>query len=228
MDKSRLEIQPKVWLDHRRAVFLEEHSLLAIADLHLGYAWAHRYNGQMLPLGAGDRLLERLTDLCGYYKPSQFAFLGDIVHQAVPVSALVDDFNKTLKALADSCETRLVIGNHDRKLRTLLGDKSIKFFTSLSAGKFLLLHGNKPPKETDKTIIMGHEHPAIALGDGIKSAKFPSFLISDTVIVLPAFSFWTAGSDPRSHRFMSPIAQKAEFHKAVAICGSKLLPVAFN
>src|SRR6476660_846006 len=86
MDKSRLEIKPKIWLDYRRAIFLEEHSVLAVADLHLGYAWAHRFHGQMLPLGGGDRLLERLTELCGYYKPRQFAFLGDIVHQAVPVA----------------------------------------------------------------------------------------------------------------------------------------------
>src|SRR6185436_14629376 len=71
MDKSRLEIAPKVWLDHRRALYLEGHSVLAVADLHLGYAWAHRYHGQMLPVAAGDRLLERLTALCTYYHPRQ-------------------------------------------------------------------------------------------------------------------------------------------------------------
>ena len=93
MDKSRLEIRPKVWLDYRRAIFLEEHSVLAVADLHLGYAWAHRFHGQMLPLGGGDQLRERLTELCAYYKPRQFAFLGDIVHQAVPVAEIVAEAN---------------------------------------------------------------------------------------------------------------------------------------
>src|SRR6476469_1055836 len=96
MDRSRLEIIPGVWLDHRRAVFFEELQLLAVADLHLGYAWAHRYNGQMLPFGAGDRLTERLLDLCGFYRPQRLVVLGDIVHQTVPVSEVADELQTLL------------------------------------------------------------------------------------------------------------------------------------
>ncbi len=226
MDKSRLEITPKVWLDHRRAVFLEEHSVLAVADLHLGYAWAHRYHGQMLPFGKGDQVRERLADLCAFYQPRQFVLLGDIVHQAVPVAELIDDFNAIVQTLAERCETRLIIGNHDKKLRTLLREKPLEFFSSVSVGTFLLLHGNSVPKERGAaTIIMGHEHPAISLGDGIKGARFPCFLVSERLLILPAFSLWAAGGDFRAHTFMSPIAQEAKFHKAVAICGDKLLPV---
>jgi len=226
MDKSRLEIAPKVWLDHRRALYLEGHSVLAVADLHLGYAWAHRYNGQMLPLGAGDQILERLTDLCAFYKPRQFVFLGDIVHQAVPVTELIEDFHAIIETLAGRCETKLIIGNHDRKLRTLLRDKAVEFFPFVHVGKFLLLHGNAIPDGSEEaTIIMGHEHPAISLGDGIKGARFPCFMVSERVLILPAFSLWAAGGDFRPHTFMSSIAREAKFQKAVAICGGKLLPV---
>jgi metallophosphoesterase superfamily enzyme len=72
---------------------------------------------------------------------------------------------------------------------------------------------------------MGHEHPSISLGDGIRSAKFPCFAISRTTILLPAFSLWAAGVDICGNPFLGPLAKAAEFTRAVAICGEKLLPV---
>jgi hypothetical protein len=117
MEKSRLEIFSKVWLDFRRAIYLEEEGLLAVADLHLGYAWAHRYAGQMLPLVSGDCLEERLSDLCGCYRPRVVAVLGDIVHRAVPVAEVKTELLGLLRTLTAVCDTRLVLGNHDRQLR---------------------------------------------------------------------------------------------------------------
>jgi hypothetical protein len=46
--------------------------------------------------------------------------------------------------------------------------------------------------------------------------------------LLPAFSLWAAGSDLRSYQFLSELAQKAHFTRAIAICGNKLLPVKLN
>jgi uncharacterized protein len=226
MDKTRLEIVPKVWLDYRRAIYLEEHSVLAVADLHLGYAWAHRYNGQMLPFGGGDRLAGRLSDLCSSYTPRVIAMLGDVVHQAVPVQEVAEDLRSLLHALSASCEPRIVLGNHDKKLKSLLGKERIELTTSLRFGRFMLLHGDSTAQaEPGLVNVMGHEHPAISLGDGIMGTRFPCFLVSDSVIVLPAFSLWAAGTDIRSQSFMSALAQEARFEKAVGICGDKLLPV---
>ena len=75
MDKSRLEISAGIWLDHRRAVYLEEERILCVADLHLGYAWAHRFSGQLMPLRGEEDLLARLSDLCSFYKPAHLAVL---------------------------------------------------------------------------------------------------------------------------------------------------------
>jgi uncharacterized protein len=227
MDKSRLEILPGVWLDHRRAIFLEEEKILAVADLHLGYAWAHRYNGQLLPLHPPDDLLTCLSDLCSFYKPAHLAVLGDIVHQAVPVGKISSDLKELFSALRGLCGLKLILGNHDKKLRKLAsGVAELEFITHFEADKFLLIHGNAPIEPpADKIVLMGHEHPAISLGDGIKSAKFPCFLVSRRVLVLPAFSQWAAGSNIRAYPFMSKLAREASFTQAVAICGSKLLPV---
>jgi uncharacterized protein len=227
MDKSRLEIQPGVWLDHRRAVFLEREQILAVADLHLGYAWAHRYNGQLLPVHAPDDLLPRLTELCRFYKPKHLAVLGDIVHEAAPVAEISDELVKMFSALGNLCGLKLILGNHDKELRKLArGISALEFLKRFEAESFLLVHGNEPIKIPEhKVVLMGHEHPAISLGDGIKSAKFPCFMIAHQVLLLPAFSQWSAGSNIRAYNFMSPLARNARFTKAVAICGSKLLPI---
>jgi uncharacterized protein len=227
MDKSRLEIFPRVWLDHRRAVFLEEEKILAVADLHLGYAWAHRFNGQLLPVEVKDDLLARLSDLCRFYEPKHLAILGDIVHQAVPVAEVTNELTELFSTLRGLCGLKLILGNHDKKLRKLArGIADLEFIARFEAEKFLLVHGNDPVEApNDKMTLMGHEHPAISLGDGIKSAKFACFLLSRRVLLLPAFSRWAAGSNIRAYPFMSTLARKASFTKAVAICGTKLLPV---
>jgi uncharacterized protein len=227
MDKARLEILPGVWLDHRRAAFLEQEKILAVADLHLGYAWAHRYNGQLLPLHPPDDLLARLSELCDFYKPKHLAILGDIVHQAVPVAEIINELTQLFSSLSGLCGLKLILGNHDKNLRKLArGATDVEFATRFEVEGFLLVHGNSPVEvPPNKIVLMGHEHPAISLGDGIKSAKFPCFMVGQRVLLLPAFSQWAAGSNVRAYSFMSKLAQKAAFTKAVAICGSKLLPV---
>jgi DNA ligase-associated metallophosphoesterase len=222
---ERLEIAPGLWLDHRRAAYLERERVLCVSDLHLGYTWAHRYQGQLMPVHAPDKLLERLLDLCTDYQPQTFAFLGDIVHQAVPVSAIRDEFASVVAALRSRCGVQLILGNHDRKLRELMGGE-LELLESYEAGRYLLIHGNESlQSKEDAFIIMGHEHPAISLGDGVSSAKFPCFMVSANLLILPAFSDWAAGSDIRYHDFMSPLARNTQFEKAVAILGRKLLPI---
>jgi metallophosphoesterase superfamily enzyme len=73
---------------------------------------------------------------------------------------------------------------------------------------------------------MGHEHPAITIGDGVTtSQKCPCFLVSESVIILPAFSSWAAGTNIHAYEFMSETARAAKFTQAIAICGEKLLPI---
>lgn len=227
MDKSRLEVTPGVWLDHRRAAYLESEKILAVADLHLGYAWAHRFSGQMLPLHSEEDLLTRLSALCSFYKPAHLAILGDIVHQAVPVPEVQRELAELFNGLREICGLKLILGNHDKKLRKLAkGIEGLEFIDQFETEKFLLIHGNSSvTTPAGKRVLMGHEHPSISLGDGIRSAKFPCFLLSPQVLLLPAFSFWAAGTDIRAHDFMSPMARNARFSRAIAICGAKLLPV---
>jgi uncharacterized protein len=219
VDRSRLEVFPGVWLDHRRAVFIEEHGILAVADLHLGYAWAHRYNGQLLPLTKGDLLIERLQELCSSFQPQVIALLGDVIHEAVPVQEVARDVHQLLDLLSSVGLVRIVFGNHDKRLRSLLkGGFASDAGSNLRAGRFILTHGNENcAAAAEELVVMGHEHPAISLGDGVAAAKFPCFLVSKQLIVLPAFSLWASGTNIRSYPLMSHLARAASFSQAVAV-----------
>ena len=71
-------------------------------------------------------------------------------------------------------------------------------------------------------LIVGHEHPAISLGDGVAShMKCPCFLVGENVLMLPAFSCWAAGTNIHSAQWSCP----TEFSQVIAICNDKLLPL---
>ena len=101
MDRTRLELEPGVWLDADRAVWLEEWSTLAVADLHLGYAWAHRAEGQLLPLEAPEDSTERLLRLLDRYRAEDVVLLGDVVHRAVDVPALHSELRWLALSIGD-------------------------------------------------------------------------------------------------------------------------------
>jgi len=239
MDRSRMELEPGLWLDARRALWIADTRALVVADLHLGYAWAHRFEGQLLPLSAREDSTERLLDLIASYRPAEVVLLGDIVHRVVPAPELLSEVRRLIAEVSRRARLRLVMGNHDAHLSTLLSGLGVEVEIArhFQTGSHLLLHGDGPD-DADRVaaafrdtapggrVIIGHEHPALTISDGVSSSvKCPCFLASREVLVLPAFSRWAAGANAREGRFLSPFARRAHFDKAFAILADKLLPV---
>lgn len=229
----RHQLAPGLWLDARRAVWLEQESVLAVADLHLGFVWAHRAEGNLLPLSAPDDALARLGVLIHEYRPREVVVLGDIVHRAVSLEPIREELRRLCHLCSEQPETRLQLlaGNHDRALAALLRECKIALplVPEVRLGPHIFLHGDRAPAERllgeGGRLFMGHEHPAISLGDGVARVKCPCFLVSPEVVVLPAFSSWAAGGEVRHGTFMSPLAQGAGFTHAVAILAGKVVPV---
>lgn len=211
MDKSRLQIEPGIWVDARRAIWFERLSILAVADLHMGYNWAQRHRGQMLPLHQPDDTIGRLKALCEFYKPSELLVLGDIVHRALPLPQIEAELHRLLREVPNM---RLIAGNHDRFLEKLV---TVPLASEYVRAGYIFAHGHQAIARPER-VVMGHEHPAISVGDGVAtSIKCPCFLVSATTIVLPAFSLWAAGG--------VEMALRQRFERAVAILGNKLLPI---
>lgn len=234
MNRAKFELLPGVILDARRAVYLADEKLLAIADLHLGYAWAHRHRGQLMPLATPDDSAERLKLLLDEYQPAAVAILGDIVHDTVPVAEFRESVRAFLAMVEERALLRLVAGNHDRALNREIAQPLIR---DLQVGPHRLIHGDSHSAEAAQTIldqsgraggllIMGHEHPAIGISDRVAHfVKVPCFLCAKGLLVLPAFSSWAAGCDVRRGTFLSEFPILAGPDKAVAILAGKLLPV---
>lgn len=227
---STLEIVPGLWLDARRALWLPEHGTLAIADLHLGYAWAHRSSGNMLPITADDGSIPLLRALIDDYQPREVAILGDVIHGFTHASPLRDELRRFVEAIGSRTVLRFVAGNHDAQLGALLAECSLAIAVepALTLGPHLLLHGHANGGDAlpGGCVIFGHEHPLLPLSLGIATtARCPAFLIAEDAVLLPAFSAWAAGTSVRAGKFMGGYAQRATFRTAVAIVAGKLLPV---
>jgi len=180
----RQEVQPGVWLDSRRAVWLETERLLLIADLHWGYAASHRARGNLIPLWGDEEIAQRLNELETAYAPSEMLWLGDVVH-AAEGGAAAEAYMRESRV-----PVTLIAGNHDRHWR-LAGARS------LTRGRFHFHHGDTtlalPPGTTVE--VVGHHHPAVSWGDQAGSRlKLPALVASERRLILPAFSPWAAGT----------------------------------
>lgn len=184
----RVEIRPDVWLDSRLAVWLKSIRVLVVADLHWGYAAAHRARGNLLPLWGDDDLQHRLLDLLSDYEPEEMIWLGDIVHAAEGAAA-ADAFLRRAPARA---RITVVAGNHDRRWPGATA-------RSLRRGPYFLHHGDSALRVPDGCVeVIGHHHPAFSWADGAGGhLKVPALVATADRVILPAFSPWAAGVDSR-------------------------------
>lgn len=239
MERHRLKLAPGLWLDARRAVWLAESRTLAVADLHLGYVWAHRAAGQMLPISARDDTLDRLAALIADYAPERVALLGDIVHAAMPLAPLEAQLARLRDEIGAGVRLHWLAGNHDRRLARLLEKMggTVVVERELALGPHRLAHGDDCPENeaagrfaavraAGGRWFIGHEHPALTLGDGVAtSVRCPCFLVAPELIVLPAFSSWAAGVRLSAGEGLSAFTRAARFTHRVAIAAGKLLPL---
>jgi hypothetical protein len=93
-------LNPALVLDARRAIWLAAERTLVVADLHVGYVWAQRQSGQLLPLSASDDTADRLFALAEDYDAQSIVLLGDIVHAAVSLPELWRGTRELVRAIA--------------------------------------------------------------------------------------------------------------------------------
>lgn len=234
---GRLPALSGVLFDARRALVLEESATLVVADLHLGYAWAQRRRGLLMPVGAVDDAGERMAALVRDHAPRTVVLLGDLVHRADALPGIREELEFLCRPLA-GLRVLLCRGNHDRRIEALLSGwrLPIEACAEWAVGRFRLSHGdaaledgNGAPFRLDRgdaVSVIGHEHPAVELGDGVVTrVKASCFLVAADLVVLPAFSSWAAGCVVGRDAFLGPQARRARFQTAYACLGPRLLPV---
>lgn len=194
---------------------------LIIADLHIGYEEALNKQGVFVPRFQFKDLHERLEKMLKKAKPGIIVVNGDIKHEFGRISN--QEWRETLKILdlllENSKKVVLVSGNHDKQLGPIAEKRDVEIVEryEMSCGKdqkILVIHGDaevKLPKGT-KTIIIGHEHPAISIKEGPRSETFKCFLKGryrgKELIAMPSFNLVTEGTDVTKEELLSPFLQQ--------------------
>lgn len=179
----RTEVQPGLWLDSRLALWFAAERILAVADLHWGYAASHRARGNLLPWWGDDEIEQRLLALIATYQPAEMIWLGDVVH-AAEGGARVEAFLRTAPL-----PITILAGNHDRRWRRATESVAQR-------GRYFFHHGHTAAAVPATALeIIGHHHPAASWSDGAGThLKLPALVASPRRLVLPAFSPWATGT----------------------------------
>jgi len=215
---DRLEIAKGVEATRDFALFLRDERVLVISDLHLGFEGALAEQGVSIPRFQRKVILERLGAMLDRTRAEKVVVAGDFKHEFS--KNLVDEWvevKQVLRFLRDRVSPVLVRGNHDNYLATILGDLGLTLQDRADLGGHTIVHGHEDVS-TLAPIVMGHEHPAVKLRDELGAVvSVPAFLVTDRLVVLPAFSPLALGVDVSSYPYLSPILNRTDIDDARVI-----------
>ncbi len=166
---------------------------LVIADPHLGIEREYWEKGYEVP-SQKEELLKRILKLKG--KSTKLIILGDLKHN-IPLITFreereVPDFVAALRKAFK--EVIIVKGNHDGLLERMVSGVVNEHFIDGIA----FIHGHSVSDKALKAdkIIAGHMHPVHTYKNhlGYRQSN-KCFIITDKIIVMPAFTDMSAGSN---------------------------------
>lgn len=206
------------------ALFIPEESALIIADLHIGYEEALTKQGILIPKFHFKDLILRLTKILDAAKKKNdgnrlnlIIINGDLKHEFGNISD--EEWRNTLKTIdflgRYSKRLLLIKGNHDKILGPIAEKRNIDVVENVLIGDIMVLHGDSVPKDIPKnikTIVIGHEHPAAGLHEGIRSETYKCFLVGKwkkyKLIVMPSMFQITEGTDVLKEKLLSPFLKQ--------------------
>lgn len=164
---------------------------LYVADVHLGKAQQLRRAGIGVPSGGTTRDLARLGTLIEATGATTLTVLGDFLHGALDPA---DDWLARLLAWRQrhaGLRLRLLLGNHDRRLRELSLDAELLGETALDPPYTLVHAPGDAPASTPA--LCGHVHPVLRLPAPGQALRLPCFWIQPQLLMLPAFGGLSGG-----------------------------------
>jgi hypothetical protein len=180
--------------DPAGALYWPEHSLLAVADLHLEKGSSFAARGQLLPPYDTAVTLARLTQLVMRYAPRIVVALGDNFHDDGGPSRMLDGDRAALTALQRGRAWIWITGNHDPEPAGGIGGAFHERF-ALGGLTFRHLPGDGLGE------ICGHLHPSARIAHRGRSVRRRCFAADDMRLVMPAFGAFTGGLNIRDAAF---------------------------
>jgi uncharacterized protein len=196
------------------ALYYKKENTLIISDTHIGLEESLNKQGMLIPRFQFKEIMKRLEVILEKLpRLNKVIINGDIKHEFGTISE--QEWRLTLRLLdflALHAESIVLIkGNHDTILGPIAQKRNVTIVDHMLLGNSILItHGDKIPKipKGIKTIIIGHEHPALSLRDGARVETVKCFLKGTykkmDLIVLPSFNLVHEGTDVLKEDLFSP------------------------
>lgn len=187
--KQRFQLLPE------KAVYIPDHDLLLVADVHLGKSEAFQSLGVPVPSHVNQDTLDRLQALCDRLSPKTLIILGDLFHSP---RGLNDTILKAWVHFTETCgaTVQVILGNHDRAIANLLSNYAIPFHTHPVEYPGLVL-SHEPTKVPNCVNLCGHIHPCFLLKTRLDTLRLPCFFLEQHRLILPSFGSFTGGYEMR-------------------------------
>jgi len=154
-----------------------ERKVLVMADLHVGIEAEYHEAGVTLP-SQTKGLFRRVKALVEDTGADEIVLLGDIKNSIGAIAQQeAEEVPNFLKALADMVPLHIIPGNHDGSLSRLVPGWAdypelitVHKATGIVKEGVGLFHGHTYPTlevASQKFVVMGHQHPAVAFRDGL-------------------------------------------------------------
>jgi DNA ligase-associated metallophosphoesterase len=183
-------------LDPAGAMFLPEHGLLCVSDLHLEKGAAFARRGQLLPPWDTLATLRILERVIARHNPKVVVSLGDNFHDRAGSVHMPVEFRLMINEMARGREWIWINGNHDPDGVTDLAG------TSADTLDYAGLHfRHEPMKQPQAGEIAGHLHPAATLLRKERAVRRPCFAMDGKRLIMPSFGVLTGGLDIGSRAF---------------------------
>jgi putative SbcD/Mre11-related phosphoesterase len=218
-------------IDNFPAVYFKKIDTIVIADLHLGYESIMAEEGVLIPKTQFKEEMEMLKEILKKKKSSRIILLGDIKNEFSETSYHeFKEVSDLLKFLKENFKQVIVIkGNHDNYIYYVTSKCGTELYDELLINEYYFVHGHQDlalKQLKAKTIVIGHEHPVIALYDEVGGKEIVKcFLYGKTrfgknLLVLPAFSTLSYGTEMNSvlkEELLSPILKIVELDEFEAV-----------
>jgi len=206
---------------------------LIIADVHIGFEESLNKQGVLVPRFQFPDLLKCMKGIFNTLKNKKIERIvinGDLKHEFGTISE--QEWRHTLKFidfLSKHCKNILLVkGNHDTILGPIAKKRNVKIVDKVEIGNILITHGDKIPENLKKykTIIIGHEHPAVSLQDGARVETYKCYLVGKfkrkNLIVQPSFNQVIEGTDILKEKILSPFLKQNLDKFSVIVVEDKL------
>lgn len=199
------------------ALYLKKEKTLIIGDVHLGYEESLSRQGVLVPRFQLKETVDRIHKILENLDVKQVVITGDLKHEFGKI--LFSEMNDTLEFLDYLLQKHKVIiikGNHDTTLEYIAQKRNIELKEYYKINDFFICHGDKIFNNLDffnsKTIIIGHEHPAVSVSNNNRHENFKCFLMGKykdkKLIVIPSFNLLIEGSNILREKIISPFLKK--------------------